>query len=100
MIRKFMISTFTLACCAMVSSASFAQDDAGCAAGVYRTSGHDAVILAQHKADEAASYLFLDGRSGKLSDADSPLRCRGDSVMTRGANGAFMVWRKMDLQGS
>jgi hypothetical protein len=46
------------------------------------------------------SYLFLDGRSGRVSDADNPLRCREDSVMTRGANGAFMVWRKVNLQNS
>jgi len=94
--RKFVFAMFTIAASAMASSA-FAQGDEACAAGVYR-SGEQAVIVARHAANEGMSYLFLDGRSGKVSDADNPLRCREDSVMTRGANGAFMVWRKVDLK--
>lgn len=95
--RKFIAATFTAASCAIASSA-FAQGDEACMSGVYRSGDQNAVILARHGANEAMSYLFLDGRSGKVSDADNPLRCREDSVMTRGANGAFTVWRKVDLK--
>jgi hypothetical protein len=97
--RKFSVAAFAAASC-MAASSAFAQGDEACAAGVYRSGEQDAVILARHGANEPMSYLFLDGRSGKLSDADNPLRCREDSVMTRGANGAFMVWRKVNLQAS
>jgi prepilin-type processing-associated H-X9-DG protein len=97
--RKFIAVTFTVASCAFASSA-FAQGDEACVAGVYHSGDHDAVILARHNASDAMNYLFLDGRSGKVSDADNPFRCREDSVMTRGANGAFMVWRKVNLQAS
>jgi hypothetical protein len=99
MMRKFAIATLVAASCAIVSSA-FAQGNEACVAGVYRAGEQDAVILARHNANDAMSYLFLDGRSGKVSDADNPLRCREDSVMTRGANGAFTVWRKVNLQAS
>lgn len=96
--RKFTIALLVAASCAVASSA-FAQNDA-CIAGVYRSGDQDAVILTHQSPNDAMSYLFLDGRSGKVSDADTPLRCREDSVMTRGANGAFMVWHKMNLQAS
>lgn len=96
--RKFTVALLAAASCAMTSSA-FAQGNEACVEGVYHSGDHDAVILAHHNANDAMSYLFLDGRSGKVSDADNPLRCREDSVMTRGANGAFMVWRKVNLQG-
>lgn len=83
-----------------MASSAFAQGSEACIAGVYHSGDHDAVILAQHNANDAMSYLFLDGRGGKVSDTDNPLRCREDSVMTRGANGAFMVWHKVNLQAS
>ncbi|HVP83318.1 MAG TPA: hypothetical protein VMS78_01230 [Rhizomicrobium sp.] len=94
--RKSVVTIFAVAASAMASSA-FAQGTDACAAGVYH-SGEQAVILARHGANEGMSYLFLDGRAGKTSDADNPLRCRDDSVMTRSAGGAFMVWRKVDLK--
>jgi hypothetical protein len=97
--RKLITAALAIASCAIASSA-FAQGDEACTAGVYRAGDQDAVILARHGANETMSYLFLDGRSGRVSDADNPLRCREDSVMTRGANGAFMVWRKVNLQAS
>lgn len=97
--RKFVIAGLTAASC-VVASASFAQGDEACTAGVYRTGEQDAVILARHNASETMSYLFLDGRGGKLSDANNPLHCREDSVMTRDTNGAFRLWRKVNLQAS
>jgi hypothetical protein len=97
--RKFTVAMLAAVSCTIATSA-FAQGGEDCAAGVYRAGEQDAVILARHNANEAMSYLFLDGRSGKVSDADNPLHCRNESVMTRGANGAFMVWRKVNLQAS
>ncbi|HVZ69213.1 MAG TPA: hypothetical protein VG891_07095 [Rhizomicrobium sp.] len=95
--RNYFIAMFTVAACVAAPSA-FAQGDNACMTGLYRSGDQDALIVARRNANEAMNYLFLDGRSGKVSDADSPLHCRDDSIMTRTASGAFMVWRKVDLK--
>jgi pimeloyl-ACP methyl ester carboxylesterase len=73
---------------------------AECQRGTYASGEGDFVVVST-PADGTrgkARYLFLDGRRGAVDDAGSPVRCAGEAVGVRGAEGREATWQRLALR--
>jgi uncharacterized protein len=80
----------------MASGASRAD---ACPAGAFGSRDGEVLVLALVDSIPAPGlrYLFRDGRRGSTLDAESPVRCRGDSVEVRLAGARWDPWPRIAL---
>ena len=72
---------------------------AACEPGVYGSGASAFVVLVPVPGSGAGlRYLFLDGRRGMTSDADSPVACSGDQVRVGADDGKPAIWPRIALR--
>lgn len=73
---------------------------AECVRGAYGSGQGDFVVVSAptEATGGKARYLFLDGRRGAVDDADSPVRCAGEAVSVRVAEGSEARWPRLALR--
>jgi pimeloyl-ACP methyl ester carboxylesterase len=78
-------------------SCAVAHAAAPCATGAY--AGGDAdervAVAGPFEVGGPQRYVFLDGRRGRVDDADGPLRCQGDTLEVRAAAGGWTPWPRL-----
>lgn len=81
-------------------SALAAPAVAQCLRGAYASGQGDFVVVSAPAEGTSgkARYLFLDGRRGAVDDAGSPVRCAGEAVSVRGAEGREATWPRLALR--
>lgn len=81
-------------------SALSAPAAAQCLRGAYTSGKGDFVVVSAPAEGTGgkARYLFLDGRRGAVDDAGSPVRCAGEAVSVREAEGREGTWPRLALR--
>jgi len=81
--------------------APLAAQSAGvaCKEGVYGSEGQQRLVLPQPSEGGAPQrYAFLDGRRGRLNEADGPVRCEAGAVQVRATDGSWQPWAQVPLR--
>jgi uncharacterized protein len=78
-------------------SCAAAQAAAPCATGAYAGGdpGERVAIAGPVDVGGPPRYAFLDGRRGRVDDAEGPLRCQGDTLEVRSSAGGWRAWSRL-----
>jgi hypothetical protein len=89
------------AAAAALCLASLAAQSAGvgCEEGVYGGEGSQRLVLPKPPEGGAPQrYALLDGRRGRLDDADGLVRCEAGAVQVRATDGSWQPWTQLALR--
>jgi dienelactone hydrolase len=91
----------TAAAAVALCLAPLAAQSAGvaCEEGVYGGDGQQRLVLPRPAEGGAPQrYTMLDGRRGKLGEADGPVRCEAGAVQVRSTDGSWRPWPRVALR--